>query len=312
MYDTFKIWGGVKLLPASPLLAIANKFTSAKETYNHITGETTITGNVGSMQARISEKGLSLYGSLPKYYLNDNFQVLSRGDTQRAIEKLSDTLSLSIKEAKVTRIDLAQNFIVKYEEPVYFNYLGACRYYQRLEQPKSLYYQNGLRQMLFYCKAIEQRAKGLPIPELYQNKNVLRYEFRWLRRLSEAFNIAEVKASTLYQDSFYIEAINRWKQSYFSIRKQKDLNFNMQCMNSVKDFEQLIYLAGLKTLFGGEREALEAVELAKKLGVFKHKMQPQRIKDKIKELNKLSNQITEPEAIQELDSKVKEAVRYYR
>ena len=86
-------------------------------------------------------KGVNLKdGSLCKYYLGDNFQTLGRGDTKQAIEMLSDTLHLPLHKATVTRIDIAQNYIVKHPTSVYFNHLGNCMFNERLVQPDGLYY----------------------------------------------------------------------------------------------------------------------------------------------------------------------------
>ena len=45
--------------------------------------------------------------------LESNFKTLGHAETKKAIEQLSDTLHLPIEKAIVTRLDIAQNFIVK-------------------------------------------------------------------------------------------------------------------------------------------------------------------------------------------------------
>ncbi|MDZ7936354.1 MAG: phage/plasmid replication protein [Emticicia sp.] len=54
-------------------------------------------------------------GSLSKWFLGDNIQTLTRGDMKRATEKLSDTLHLPMSKAKVGRIDLAKNLLMKFK-----------------------------------------------------------------------------------------------------------------------------------------------------------------------------------------------------
>jgi len=105
-------------------------------------GENVITGTLdGLLRVSASQRGVNVTdGSLCKWYLGDNFQTMERGDTQRAIEKLSDILHLPMNEATITRIDVAQNFIIRHPPEVYFNHLGSSYPYKRLEQPDGLYY----------------------------------------------------------------------------------------------------------------------------------------------------------------------------
>ena len=80
-----------------------------------------ITGYLGSLKVSISENRVKIYdSSLCKYFLGDNFKTLSKGDTKKAIEKISDCLQLPFHLAKVTRIDFAQNLIMQHDEKVYY------------------------------------------------------------------------------------------------------------------------------------------------------------------------------------------------
>ena len=78
-------------------------------------GEFVVSGILGNalndnyFKITVSERGVNLKnGSLCKYYLEDNFKTLGRGDAKQAIERLSDTLHLPINEATVTRLDILQ------------------------------------------------------------------------------------------------------------------------------------------------------------------------------------------------------------
>jgi len=75
-----------------------------------------ILGDINSnhFKVTVSSRGVNIKdGSLCKFHLGDNFKTLSRSETQKAIEQLSDTLHLPIEKACVSRIDIAQNFIVQ-------------------------------------------------------------------------------------------------------------------------------------------------------------------------------------------------------
>ena len=295
-------------------------FLAETPCYFEVTGEhlfnggTVVTGNLDGYKVIVSESGVNLTGgSLCKYYLGDNFQTLGRGDTQRAIEKLSDTLHLHIDKATVSRIDIAQNFIVKQPIENYFNHLGELPYFKRcpMLNEGSLYYFNYKNTVIFYDKLKEQRAKGSSIPELYQGRNVLRYETRYKNRLPNVFKVEKVTGGLLYDEAFYIDLINKWKATYQSIKKINDVSLNFEIMRT----KQELYKMGILSLIenqGGQLAVLEQISEAQKRGDLTKK-QAYDLRQTINEACNVKEGLTvKNEAIKELDKKVKEATRFYR
>jgi hypothetical protein len=278
---------------------------------HYFNGEMVLSGFLDSLKISASKNGVKVSdGSLCKWYLGNNFQTLTRKDTQRAIEKLSDTLHLPINKANVTRIDLAPNIIVKYEPNVYFSHLGDLNNYNRFAQKGSLYFNNAKKQIILYDKVREQKAKGQIIPELYQNKNVLRYEMRFKSRLREQFKTDSLTADLLYNEAFYMAIIDRWHNEYKAINKLNDLTLNFEQMKTVKEFKT----AGLLTLIdqqGGELVMLQKINEAQKKGELTKK-QAFDFRKEIKEACKMKFATVQSDVIKELDQKIKEAVRFYR
>ena len=278
---------------------------------HYFNGEMVLTGYLDTLKISASKNGVKVSdGSLCKWYLGNNFQTLTRKDTQRAIEKLSDTLHLPINKANVTRIDLAPNIIVKYEPDIYFSHLGDLNHYTRFAQKGSLYYNNAKKQIILYDKVREQKAKGQPIPELYQNKNVLRYEMRFKSRLREQFKTDSLTADLLYNEAFYIAIIDRWYNEYKAINKLNDLTLNFEQMKTVKEFKT----AGLLTLIdqqGGELAMLQKINEAQKKGELTKK-QAFDFRKEIKEACKMKFATIQSDVIKELDQKIYEAKRFYR
>jgi hypothetical protein len=176
-------------------------------------GETVITGKLDNYTITVNRGGVNIKnGSICKYYLGDNFKTLGRSDIKQAIERLSDTLHLPVKEAQITRLDIAQNFIVKQPVQVYYNHFGELKHGSRSPvtlngKIETLYYYQSNGLLVFYDKIKEQQAKKQPIPELYQNISVLRYEQRYKGRLSKSFNVERVTAEMLFDEAFYIKVI---------------------------------------------------------------------------------------------------------
>ena len=236
---------------------------------------------------------------------------MGRKDTQRAIEKLSDTLHLPMSKATVTRIDVAQNIIVKHPVKVYLNHLGVLNYATRLQEPTGLYYCKQMERLCFYDKNREQKTKGEEIPELYKERNVLRYEQRYIKRLPVAFGVENVTGALLYDEAFYISLLERWRDKYKAINKINDITLNFQAMTN----RQQLYKMGVLSMVervGGEVAMIEQINDAQKRGDLTRK-QAFDLRKTIKEVCKVGGDLTVPsEEIKELDKKILEAVRYYR
>ena len=296
-------------------------FITGEHNFN---GNRVISGILGNtindnyFKIMISEREINIKnGSLCKYYLGDNFQTLGRGDTKRAIEKLSDTLHLPIDESIVTRLDIAGNFIVKQKIENYYNHLGELKNAKRSPVTngsgniEGLYYFKNFGTFLFYNKLKEQKDKGQPIPELYQDRNVLRIEQRYHKRLPQAFNIERVTASMLYDEKFYINLLNKWKENYFNIKKINDVTLNVEAMKTKTDLYNLGILA-LAEIMGGELNILSKVKESQMAGNI-DKKQAFDLRQAITSACKEKVDITaKNDCILELDKKVVEAIKFYR
>ena len=275
-------------------------------------GEAVITGSLNGLKISLNRYQMKIKdGSLCKWYLGDNYQTMGRGDTQRAIEKLSDTLHVPMSKAAVTRLDIAQNFITKYPPEVYFSHLGILKYATRLQEPNGIYYSQTGGRLCFYDKNREQKNHREPIPELYEGRNVLRYEQRYTNRIASQFKVSEVTGAMLYDEAFYIGLLNRWKDAYKAIQKINDVSLNFHAMKK----KQQLYKMGVLSLIeqaGGQLQMIEQINEAQKRGELSKK-QAFDLRQVINEVCKIKDGLTVPnEAIKELDKKVSEAVKYYR
>jgi hypothetical protein len=312
MVDTVHNWLSMERAGNVDLLAHVPNHLQGATAHLKSNGGDYITGHLGNLNVSVGEAGISVKGSFPKFLFGDNFQLLTRQTTEEAIEKLSDLLGLPFKLAQVKRLDIAHSFMVKQESEAYFAYLGRCNHYSRLQQPHTLYYQNGQRVKLFYNKVEEGKRAGFTIPNVWEGKNVLRYELRYVRNLTKQFNRSEVTLDTLTNEAFYMGLIDQWAVEYANIKKQQLYNFDLSKMRNTKDFEKELLFKCLRTV-GNEQQILEMIEQAKREGVFENKMQVKRIKDKVREVFHCPTVNTEKaELVEELDQKVKQVQRFYR
>lgn len=309
MYDTINLWLSLdevgNINTSKTLQALSNVTTTSKSD-----GQIYHTGYLKNYRVILSGQGVSLKGSLAKYFLPDNMHTLSRSDSSRALEMLSDILHLPVLDADVKRIDLAQNFLMKYEPEAYYPLLGDCQYYQRIKQPKSLYYSNSLRQLVFYNKIAEARAKREILPDVWSGSNILRYESRYTQRLTKQFNRSEIKGHTLIDEKFYINLLDRWQSEYEAIDKHQLINFNILQMSSPKDFWKQINLMAINMI--GQDRIMQEVENLRHQKAFDKPEYYSRLKKEIKELCKTPELTSSSSLIDELDNKIKNAKRNYR
>lgn len=312
MYDSVNLRltqaeaGGIDFLAETPC------FLDNVAEHSFSDGSTAITGKLGGLKVSLNAFQVKVCdGSLCKWHLGDNFQTMGRRDTQEAIEKLSDTLHLPMPKAAVTRLDVAQNIITRHPPDVYMSHLGALRYATRLLNDGSLYYKRTGNVLCFYDKVREQRNKREVVPELYEGRNVLRYELRYMKNPARELKCHAITASMLYDEAFYVGLLDRWRDTYRSIQKINDVTLNFQAMKTKQDLYKMGVLS-LVDSYGGQVEVIAQINEAQRQGQLTKK-QAYDLRQAVNNACKVREGLTVPnEAIAELNKKVSEAVMYYR
>lgn len=265
---------------------------------------------------KVTVRPVSLHingGSFCKWCIGDNYRTLTRRDIQTGIEKLSDILHLSMKEADVTRLDIGQNLIMKYPVMEYLNHLGAKKNYKRLEEPNGLYYDKKGVRLCFYDKNQERKDKRQSgdIPLMYAGRNVLRYEIRFTSRIARHFDREFVVAADLYEQNFYVQMVRHWADGYKSIQKINEIVPNFDCIKTKTDFNRFGG-ALLVERFGGQSQMLDFLSDAQKRG----KLTARQAYDLRKSVNDVcsvrESLVVESDSIKELDRKIMQAAMYYR
>jgi len=268
--------------------------SKAKDTYTQY-GEHYITGYADNMHIKIKDDKITVVGSLCKYLHSNNFENMTRLDTQYALEKLQDKMGMLLGQSNVYRIDVG--YCLEMDKPVE-NYLGLLDYapnYKKLVQPKSIYFANGQRQLLLYDKLEESKSKGIAIPSQWQGKHLLRPELRYLHRIKDQFKKV-ITAKHLYDPTFFAQLTEQWKANFNNIRKVKSLApiQNNMTPDQFKDYLLADYIQQ-----NGMDNILKKVDNHK--DSITNKKAVQRIKDSIKNSKHL---IIENPLIAELDYKI--------
>lgn len=306
MYDTTGFY-----LRANNAQNCLRYLIEGKEEINKDSGLILSKGKIDNLFVKVNGVNISISGSLAKFYFGNNLKQLTRKDTEQAIEKLSDSLHIGIKESKVWKLHIGANFIVTEPLPVYYDCLGVLSRFKRSEiaNKKALLYTTSQEAFELYDKLRDAKRTKTQIPEVYQGKIVMRIESHFNKNLQKLFHTPELKAKNLFDQDTYIQAIDIWKERFFSIQRLRKLKFTKESLEmlSVKSLQKQLALMQIKTI--GENELLRMIENSK--GSI-DKMQYSRLKKWYEDIL-MQPELTEPnELIKELDEKVLRVAKHYR
>lgn len=314
MYDKIKLF--VQRNSGTP--DISGYLDVAKEQTDIRTGEVNVFGSLEGLKVCMYVGGYSIIGSLAKYMYQSNIYTLDRHTTAQAIEKLSDSLHLDLKEADVTGVEFGTQLLMKKPPQVYINKLGDMPRRKRLLCAESTLYYTGTgsqqrqrqKQVLcFYDKKADAAAKGLIMPQGFERSNLLRYELRLNGRIPHQTGRHTVTASTLSDREFYRQLVTMWEDNYFSISKLNGVKQNvMNEIKSVKDAKDVLFARLLSQ--SGKDVITDYLEELKQNNVFKDSKYYTRTKNALLEIGNNPKMAVSDEDIKELDNEVKNVGAY--
>lgn len=305
MYDTVNFWIDGLMVGVDPF-TIAQYLTDHKE-QNSARGYS-ISGRAGDYLVYLNESGISLKGSLPKFLLPDNIHTLNRAGAKLAIQKLSDEIHLPVDLAKVTRVDVSTVLPMSREPFEYYSLLGNKPHFQRLQATNdTLYYNTEKRQLVFYNKKAEAKAKGVKIPVGFENANLLRVEARYTSRLPQQLKQPAITGATLWDEQFYSEMVKRWANEYHSINKLKSVSI-MDTSNIKTPKDGVNAMLSILLQEKGQEFINSYISDLRAKNTFLDPKYYSRLKDEFNRLISASTATEQSELIKELDKAVNEIV----
>lgn len=307
MYDKVKLW--IPRMEATPDISLF--LNNAKEQTDLNTGEVCIFGSIESLKVCCYMSGYSIIGSLAKYlYGGNNIYPLDRHSTAEAIEKLSNTIHIDLKEAKVTGLEFGTQFVMRKPPEEYFKKLGDIPKLLRYHfEVGTLYYKSKGKQqpktLAFYDKKADAAAKNMVLPIGFADANLLRYEMR----LPQQLGVPEVIVSTLSDGEFYRMLVKKWQAYYFLISKQKQVKTNI--MNEIKTVSDAFDVLMARLISqSNQSQIIDFIEELKEGKVFNDRKSYTRLKNKILEVANKASVSVPDEDIKELDDEIKNAGAY--
>jgi hypothetical protein len=304
MYDTVKFSYSLFDNTVPKDNEVFNNLVNITESTDLASQSTWIRGNAKNMVIRRNANSITVQGSLPKYQYGNNLQTLQRVDGGLIIDELSDLINTDLSKARLQRVDFSTNIITEHKPQYYYRFLGHLTRFYRHSDNSSLYYNQACKKLLFYDKIKDAKAKQMPIPKEYHNKNVLRYEMRLLKQVKKFFK-RDVLAKDLINKQLYNYLLDKWYEYYKEIEKQKSkINIMSNQITSPKDFDRQLLIGLVQSL--GYNHIDDVIEQMKTMKVFHQKEYYSRLKSKYKRLSKVD--LNDEDVISEIDMKIKEVV----
>lgn len=269
-------------------------------------------GKLGDYSVCCFQTGISLKGSLAKYYLPSNVYTLTRQTATEALEKMSDELSLDIMgAAKVTRLDVSTVIPTKRPPTDYYRGLGEKPHYKRLQtHAETLYYNQSSRQLIFYDKTKEAAAKAALIPPTLNGCNLLRYEIRFLDHAQRLLKSPDpITGATLTDSGFYYSIIQRWKAEFDTIKKINTISTLTDSIKTPKEAQKALFAILLQQ--GGQNYIDEFLADLKAKNAFSDPKYYSRLKADLYRIMQAPNE-AKSDMIRELEEAIADVANFAR
>lgn len=310
MYDKLKLWAA--RTRATP--DVSKFLDRAKDQIDHATGEVCTFGSLEGLKVSIYIGGISIIGSLAKYLYPNNIYPLDRHTTAQAIEKLSDSLHISVDDAKVTGLEFGTQFVMAHPVENYLSKLGNMPKLLRYHfDVGTLYYKPKGKQQpkvfAFYDKKADAVAKDMALPVGFDEANLLKYEMRINGRLPQQLGVPEVTAATLSEKPFYRLMVKRYQESYFAISKNNQIKTDV--MDEIKTVSDAFDVFVARLISQSDQTQIAGfLEELKEAKVFDDRNNYSRLKKKIQSIASKAGVTVSDELIKELDDEIKNVGAY--
>lgn len=248
-------------VPPAQMRAASKGLSEQSEHLSNDTGTHSITGNLGNLRVRVTDRSCSIQGSFSKFHLGDNIQTLTRKGFQEASEKLEDELHLPLSSATVRRLDIGDNLRVQNNPAAYFNSLLNTPYFDRIERSHSLTYSNRQRAMTFYDKLIEAKTSREELPFLGSSHHLLRYELRLLKNPAARLGLQQLTVGCLYTETVYMGLVDLWISHYQCIPKADNSRELGNILKNTRSLQHWLISRGIDAA-GGKQALLNMIRTA--------------------------------------------------
>lgn len=261
-------------------------------------------GKIGGMTITFNRNKLTILGSLTTLVTGSNLKFADKAQIIEGIIGLEGLLEFSLKDARVTRLDVAGNIVTKNPILEYCKCLLDINKFNRYEQPTGVVFKNDTTYLQFYDKIEEMRSKRHSIDTAFIHHNILRYE---CKLYADVFKrLIKNRRPTLVQVlENYDLFVEEWRRLFQSINKRRDsLGFPPEIFTEKLEFDRALEIIGINTV-GGLGSILKIIDEAKAKEYFTgHKDQATLLKKRMKTLMERPLLTKKTDLVSELELKI--------
>jgi len=254
---------------------------------------------------RNTKKGITVSGSLNKYYHGNNLKIIQPDEIEIAVNAIIDNLDLHGVPLILRRIDIGVNVPLDHPVELYTsNLLELPRYdWNAYNNYQTVSFRTNRVTVQFYDKLAEMKKKREQIN--VEDRNILRFEIQYKNRLKQEYEF-EPTIRSLCDPNFINQNLEKLFDTYMKIRKTNILQTNSFESKTKKDFMDSIFLSGLKSR--GAESWLNELELISDNWPDKQKSRAKsKILDTVNQFGTQKNSTL----MEELDDKINEAINNY-
>ena len=270
-------------------------------------GMPVIKGKIRNLQVRITKSSFKIEGSIHVFCKGNNLEPMTFKEFVQSIDHLQSIIKLPIDDARVARLDFSGNMILKHSVEAYLSYFGDKSRYKKQIMNNGIMYSTEEKVLVFYNKIKSPKNKKGEIPEYWLNKNVLRFEIRFLRKLGKSFNVSELTVKKLQDPKFFNQLCHLWRQEFKSIAMHMETHIGLNPTGSkTKLLEQLSIKQIQQIGYDNFLNEITSWQLAGKI----NKKEAYDFRKFVKQNASEKYPLAENELIQELNQKIKVAARF--
>lgn len=216
MYDTLKL---VLTNEFNPSFNFLENLPSTIDIYFHGIeyGTPVVKAKIRNLKVNIKTSRVVIEGSFHVFCKGENITPMHFDEFRMSVAELESLTAYPVRLARVSRLDFSGNFLVKHPVALYFNFFCQKSRFQKIVLDGGIRYSSEEKELIFYDKLKEMKKKRTPIPQYFQNKNVLRFEVRYCRKLGKHFERRELFLADLLEKSFINTLCKVWRTEYKSV-----------------------------------------------------------------------------------------------
>lgn len=235
-----------------------------KTSINLITHENSYRGNFKNFQVFVKGYYVTIAGSLAKYHLNNNVDILTKEGISQALKQITKDLGIPLQRGTLSRIDIAVCLQVLSAPEDYMKLLTGIKNGYAKNDRGSLYFHRKFHTAIWYDKLNELEEKDHLSYLTYKEKgNLLRYELRFEKKLKQILNRKDVKVYMLHSTSFLSKLAKEWIKNYDMTSKR---TFEItSIISSFKVMREFVLYKGVMAMLDGG----SVYDLSRLIGTFK-------------------------------------------